>query len=59
MDERTVTPIHKTAILVDGAFYRKRAYNLFGDKDPVARAQELAKGLPPLRALRRCGDLSA
>lgn len=28
----------RTAILVDGAFYRKRAYNLFGDKTPAERA---------------------
>lgn len=34
--------MHKTAILVDGAFYRKRAYYLFGDKDPVERAKELS-----------------
>lgn len=32
----------KTAILVDGAFYRKRAYNLFGDKTPSERAKELS-----------------
>lgn len=32
----------KTAILVDGAFYRKRAYSLFGDKTPKERAQELS-----------------
>jgi len=32
----------KTAILVDGAFYRKRAYNLFGDLSPAERAQELS-----------------
>lgn len=31
----------RTAILVDGAFYRKRAYNLFGDKTPKERANEL------------------
>lgn len=31
----------KTAILVDGAFYRRRAYHLFGDKDPASRADEL------------------
>lgn len=24
----------KVAILVDGAFYRRRAYHLFGDKPP-------------------------
>lgn len=31
----------KTAILVDGGFYRKRAFNIFGDKDAAARADEL------------------
>lgn len=31
-----------TAILVDGAFYRKRAYTLFGDKTPAERAKELS-----------------
>ena len=31
-----------TAILVDGAFYRKRAYNLYGDKTPSERAKELS-----------------
>lgn len=33
----------KTAILVDGAFYRRRAYHLFGDKDARARADELVE----------------
>ena len=28
----------KTAILVDGAFYRKRAYHIYGDKAPAERA---------------------
>ena len=32
----------KTAILVDGAFYRKRAHNLFGEKTPAQRAKELS-----------------
>lgn len=32
----------RTAILVDGAFYRKRAYNLFGDLSPSERAKELS-----------------
>ena len=32
----------RTAVLVDGAFYRKRAYNLFGDKTPAERAKELS-----------------
>lgn len=31
----------KTAILVDGAFYRKRAYHFWGDKSPADRAKEL------------------
>lgn len=31
----------KTAILVDGAFYRRRAYSCLGDLDPAARAEEL------------------
>lgn len=33
----------KTAILVDGAFYRRRAFYLFGDKDPEDRADELVE----------------
>ncbi len=32
-----------TAILVDGGFYRRRAYNLFGDKSPEDRASELVE----------------
>lgn len=31
----------KTAILVDGGFYRFRAYSLYGDKSPKDRANEL------------------
>lgn len=31
----------KTAILVDGAFYRRRAYKAFGDLSPEDRASEL------------------
>ena len=31
----------KTAILVDGGFYRYRAYSLWGDKNPQDRADEL------------------
>lgn len=31
----------KTAIMVDGAFYRKRAFYFWGDKSPEDRAQEL------------------
>lgn len=30
-----------TAILVDGGFYRRRAYKCFGDKSPEQRANEL------------------
>ena len=35
-------PTIKTAILVDGAFYRKRAFYLFGDRSPAERAKELS-----------------
>ncbi|MBQ3021913.1 MAG: NYN domain-containing protein [Clostridia bacterium] len=31
----------RTAILVDGGFYRKKAKNIFGDKSPQERADEL------------------
>ena len=31
----------KTAILVDGGFYRRRAYAAYGDKTPAERADEL------------------
>ncbi len=31
----------RTAIMVDGAFYRKRAYYFWGDKSPSKRAEEL------------------
>lgn len=31
----------KTAILVDGGFYRKRAKALWGEKSPEKRAEEL------------------
>ncbi len=31
----------KTAILVDGGFYRRRAYAAYGDKTPTERADEL------------------
>ena len=33
--------VEKMAILVDGGFYRRRAFNLFGDKTPEDRANEL------------------
>jgi len=32
-----------TAILVDGAFYRRRSYYLFGEKNPKQRANELVQ----------------
>lgn len=32
-----------TAVLVDGGFYRRRAYTLFGDKTPEERANELVR----------------
>ena len=32
----------KTAILIDGAFYRKRAYSIFDDLSPKERAKELS-----------------
>lgn len=43
MNERKNIERHqiKTAILVDGGFYRKRAAELFGSKSPVERANEL------------------
>ena len=31
----------KTAILVDGGFYRRRAYYYCGEKSPEERAEEL------------------
>lgn len=37
----SVTVPKKTAILVDGGFYRKRAYNMLGEKSPKERADEL------------------
>ena len=33
----------KAAVLVDGGFYRKRAYHYWGDKKPTERADELMK----------------
>ena len=33
----------KTAILVDGGFYRKQAKFLFGEKSPEQRAYELVE----------------
>lgn len=32
----------RTAIMVDGAFYRKRAYYFWGEKTPTERAKELS-----------------
>ena len=46
-----------TAILVDGGFYRRRAYNLFGDKAPEDRASELVEYCR--RHLRHGKDLPA
>lgn len=34
----------RTAILVDGGFYRLQAKKLFGDKTPEERADELFSG---------------
>ena len=34
-------PLKHTAILVDGGFYRRIAYDIYGDKSPVERAKEL------------------
>lgn len=31
----------KTAVMIDGAFYRKRSYHFWGDKTPTARAVEM------------------
>jgi len=31
----------KTAILIDGGFYRRRAHNMLGKKSPKERADEL------------------
>ncbi len=32
-----------TAVLIDGGFYRRRAYSLFGEKTPEDRANEMVK----------------
>ena len=40
-NERTDKFLTKTAILVDGGFYKVRAHNLWGDKTPEERAREL------------------
>lgn len=37
----TLEHYENVAILVDGGFYRRRAFNLFGDKSPKRRAHEL------------------
>ena len=39
----------RTAILVDGGFYRLQAKKLFGDKTPEERADELFSGYRTLR----------
>lgn len=41
-DTKFFIPV-KTAILVDGGFYRKRAQNMIGEKTPKERADELFK----------------
>ncbi|SDU78596.1 NYN domain-containing protein [Arcanobacterium phocae] len=46
LQRRTLTHATRpivTAILVDGGFYRRRAYSLFGDKTEKDRADELLK----------------
>jgi len=41
-DKSSVVLDHlKTAVLIDGGFYRRRAYSVFGDKTPADRAEEL------------------
>ncbi len=37
----TIDDNTRTAILIDGGFYRKRAYHVLGDKSPGERADEL------------------
>ena len=39
--QKTCAQCETTAVLVDGAFYRRRAYNLLGEKSPGDRASEL------------------
>lgn len=41
MKEKIVQDQIKTAILVDGGFYRRQSYRAFGDVDPKTRADEL------------------
>lgn len=41
MQDRFIYTNEKTAILVDGGFYKRRATRLFGDKTPQDRATEL------------------
>ena len=38
-----IKSVRKTAILVDGGFYRRRAQTLFGDVSAEERADELVK----------------
>ena len=40
-EEKIIEDNITTAILVDGAFYRKRFNHIFGYKDPKVRADEL------------------
>lgn len=42
-DQKAERTGEKTAILVDGGFYRRRAHYLFGEKTPEARANELVE----------------
>ncbi|MBQ4560299.1 MAG: hypothetical protein IJA54_08275 [Tyzzerella sp.] len=39
----------KTAILVDGGFYRRRAYAAYGDRTPTERADDLFEHIDGLR----------
>ena len=36
-----IKPVKRTAILIDGGFYRAVAYGIFGEKTPAERADEL------------------
>lgn len=41
MDSTHIKSVKRTAILVDGGFYRSVAYSLWGDTEPTKRATEL------------------
>lgn len=41
MEIQHMKSVKRTAILVDGGFYRAVAYNIFGEKTPAERADEL------------------